>query len=42
MSPRVQYMGVASPSVRPLKQQCLGIRPPTVHLTLPSKNGKGN
>jgi hypothetical protein len=49
LSPRVQYMGVpaASPAgVRPPphKQQCLGlglgIRPPTVHLTLPSnKNG---
>ncbi|TKW25489.1 hypothetical protein SEVIR_3G123400v4 [Setaria viridis] len=37
LSPRVQYMGVAaSPGVRPLKQQCLGIRPPTVRLTLPS------
>jgi len=47
LSPRVQYMGVPAVSpagVRPppLKQQCLGlgIRPPTVHLTLPSnKNG---
>ncbi|KAL6841480.1 hypothetical protein ACP4OV_028623 [Aristida adscensionis] len=37
LSPRVQYMGVASPGVRPAKQQCLGIRTPTVHLTLPSK-----
>ncbi|RLN28329.1 hypothetical protein C2845_PM05G27010 [Panicum miliaceum] len=37
LSPRVQYMGMAaSPGVRPLKQQCLGIRPPTVRLTLPS------
>ncbi|XP_062180663.1 IQ domain-containing protein IQM1-like [Phragmites australis] len=46
LSPRVQYMGVgvgvASPSVRPLKQQCLGIRTPTVHLTLPTNNSKGN
>ncbi|KAF8726903.1 hypothetical protein HU200_000534 [Digitaria exilis] len=43
LSPRVQYMGVAaSPGVRhPAKQQCLGIRPPTVRLTLPiSKNSK--
>ncbi|CAL4895222.1 unnamed protein product [Urochloa decumbens] len=40
LSPRVQYMGVAvaaSPAARPAKQQCLGIRPPTVRLTLPSK-----
>jgi hypothetical protein len=37
MSPRVQYMSVAvSPGVRPAKQQCLGIRAPTVRLTLPS------
>ncbi|CAN6349989.1 unnamed protein product [Urochloa humidicola] len=37
LSPRVQYMGVAaSPAARPAKQQCLGIRPPTVRLTLPS------
>ncbi|OEL27984.1 IQ domain-containing protein IQM1 [Dichanthelium oligosanthes] len=42
LSPRVQYMAnMASPSVRPLKQQCLGIRTHTVRLTLPSnKNGK--
>jgi hypothetical protein len=33
LSPRVHYMG----------QQCLGIRPPTVHLTLPAKNcGRGS
>ncbi|KAL6620813.1 hypothetical protein ACP70R_035952 [Stipagrostis hirtigluma subsp. patula] len=42
LSPRLQYMGVggaASPGgVRPLKQQCLGIRPPTVRLTLPTKS----
>ncbi|CAN6354097.1 unnamed protein product [Urochloa humidicola] len=38
LSPRVQYMGLAaSPAARPIKQQCLGIRPPTVRLTLPSK-----
>ncbi|CAN6345615.1 unnamed protein product [Urochloa humidicola] len=38
LSPRVQYMGLAaSPAARPSKQQCLGIRPPTVRLTLPSK-----
>ena len=37
LSPRVQYMGMAaSPGARPLKQQCLGLRPPTVRLTLPS------
>ncbi|KAL6609486.1 hypothetical protein ACP70R_039455 [Stipagrostis hirtigluma subsp. patula] len=41
LSPRVQYMGVgvASPGgARPHKQQCLGIRPPTVRLTLPTKS----
>jgi hypothetical protein len=32
LSPRVQYMG----------QKCLGIRPPTVHLTLPAKNCRGS
>ncbi|KAG2625303.1 IQ domain-containing protein IQM1-like [Panicum virgatum] len=37
LSPRVQYMGMAaSPGARPLKQQCLGLRPLTVRLTLPS------
>jgi hypothetical protein len=43
LSPRVQYMGMAaSPGVRPLKQQCLGIRPPTVHLTLPSSKASNS
>ncbi|CAL4909872.1 unnamed protein product [Urochloa decumbens] len=45
LSPRVQYMGVglaASPAARPVKQQCLGIRPPTVRLTLPSKASNSN
>ncbi|PUZ64458.1 hypothetical protein GQ55_3G145600 [Panicum hallii var. hallii] len=43
LSPRVQYMSMAaSPGVRPLKQQCLGIRPPTVRLTLPSSKASNS
>ena len=43
LSPRVQYMGMAvSPGVRPLKQQCLGLRPPTVRLTLPSSKASNS
>ncbi|RLM99499.1 hypothetical protein C2845_PM06G03780 [Panicum miliaceum] len=43
LSPRVQYMGMAaSPGVRPLKQQYLGIRAPTVRLTLPSSKASNS
>ncbi|TVU00272.1 hypothetical protein EJB05_54314, partial [Eragrostis curvula] len=38
MSPRVQYMGMPVPPQLKQPQQCLAIRTPTVHLTLPSKN----